>query len=84
VIITKEQAQELIKYFNNQFIDRNSKVLYDGEILNELLKELNRFLNSFDECGARHPDGYSICRLRADHGGGRLSHHDTKTQKSWP
>ena len=78
MIISKEQAQELIKYFNNQFIDRNSTKLYDGEILNELLKELNHYLT--DMCGDRHTDGYSICRMPKHVS---PDHMDNKTNKTW-
>lgn len=68
MIINKLQAQELIKYFNNQFIDRNDEVLYDGEILNQFLRELTDWVESQNNtCDHRHKNGYWICTLSKNH-----------------
>ena len=77
--ITKEQALELLRFFNNQYIERNKVELYDGAVIHGLLKQLIEYVTP-TRCDARHPNGYAICGLNSNHA---LEHFDEICKLKW-
>jgi hypothetical protein len=47
--LTKEETEQLVKFLSGQFIDLNSKKLYDGSIIYNFLKRANRYLQETNE-----------------------------------
>ncbi len=78
--IDKPTAEALIKFFHNQFIDRNSTKLYDGELVHRFLQSLTNFVEG--SCGARHINGYDVCDREVNHYP-TTSHRNSLSHKVW-
>lgn len=93
MIINKLEAQELIKFFSNQFVDRNSTTLYDGEVVNQFLSRLQVWLSTqYETCDVRYPvaldhknkfDGPFICTLKKDHDSPHMCYVNGTLIKQW-